>query len=285
MAAPDALLDTLNEDQRAAVTHDGGGPLQVIAGAGTGKTRVLVGRVAWLIRTGRARPEEICAGVHERRRERDRVAAARRGRSHGRARVGGDEPPARGPAAPRPRRSFGRTGSFSIWGRARRRRRPARRARAAGPSRSRLSRASARARERTGCTRRIQPRGRGRAATACWPPSRRMSAPTARRAGSTSTTSCATRVIALESDGALRAACGRRFAHVLVDEFQDLNPAQYRLAALLAREHRRLTVLGDPRQAICAYRGATSAENFAAFASDFADATTVALGRTTALPD
>jgi DNA helicase-2/ATP-dependent DNA helicase PcrA len=92
-------------------------------------------------------------------------------------------------------------------------------------------------------------------------------------------------VIALESDGALRAACGRRFAHVLVDEFQDLNPAQYRLAALLASAHRRPSVLGDPRQPICAYRGATSAENFAAFASDFADATTVALGRTTALPD
>src|SRR5262249_47418028 len=66
-------------------------------------------------------------------------------------------------------------------------------------------------------------------------------------------------VIALESDERLRAAVSRRFAHVLVDEFQDLNPAQYRLAALIAGEHRRLTVLGDPRQAICAYRGATSA--------------------------
>jgi DNA helicase II / ATP-dependent DNA helicase PcrA len=70
-----------------------------------------------------------------------------------------------------------------------------------------------------------------------------------------------------------------RFAHVLVDEFQDLNPAQYRLAALLASGHGRLTVLGDPRQAICAYRGATSAENFAAFAADFPEAATVELGR------
>src|SRR4051794_35412420 len=60
MAAPDALLDTLNPDQRAAVTH-GDGPLQVIAGAGTGKTRVLVARIAWLVTTGRARPEQICA--------------------------------------------------------------------------------------------------------------------------------------------------------------------------------------------------------------------------------
>jgi hypothetical protein len=60
MAAPDALLSTLNPDQRAAVT-DPDGPLQVIAGAGTGKTRVLVARIAWLITTGRARPEQICA--------------------------------------------------------------------------------------------------------------------------------------------------------------------------------------------------------------------------------
>src|SRR3954471_23304566 len=60
MAAPDALLQGLNADQRAAATHPDG-PLRVIAGAGTGKTRVLVARIAWLIRTGRARPEQICA--------------------------------------------------------------------------------------------------------------------------------------------------------------------------------------------------------------------------------
>jgi prophage maintenance system killer protein len=85
-------------------------------------------------------------------------------------------------------------------------------------------------------------------------------------------------VIALESDDELRARCARRFAHVLVDEFQDVNPAQYRLAALLADGHRPLTVLGDPRQAICAYRGASSEENFAAFAVDPALAES-ALGR------
>jgi DNA helicase-2/ATP-dependent DNA helicase PcrA len=60
MAAPDALLEGLNADQHAAAAHPDG-PLQVIAGAGTGKTRVLVARIAWLIRTGRARPEQICA--------------------------------------------------------------------------------------------------------------------------------------------------------------------------------------------------------------------------------
>jgi ATP-dependent DNA helicase UvrD/PcrA len=47
MFEPAGLLDGLNEDQCQAVTHQGG-PLLVLAGAGTGKTRTLVARAAWL---------------------------------------------------------------------------------------------------------------------------------------------------------------------------------------------------------------------------------------------
>jgi DNA helicase II / ATP-dependent DNA helicase PcrA len=47
MFEPAGLLDGLNEDQCRAVTHQGG-PLLVLAGAGTGKTRTLVARAAWL---------------------------------------------------------------------------------------------------------------------------------------------------------------------------------------------------------------------------------------------
>jgi DNA helicase-2/ATP-dependent DNA helicase PcrA len=46
-----AWMDQLNEDQRTAVSHEGG-PLRVLAGAGTGKTTALSARVAWLLGTG-----------------------------------------------------------------------------------------------------------------------------------------------------------------------------------------------------------------------------------------
>src|SRR5918999_1326557 len=54
-----SALDGLNRSQRAAVTHPGG-PLIVVAGAGTGKTRTLTCRFAWLVEHG-ASPDEILA--------------------------------------------------------------------------------------------------------------------------------------------------------------------------------------------------------------------------------
>ena len=51
-----------------------------------------------------------------------------------------------------------------------------------------------------------------------------------------------------------------RFLHVLVDEFQDTNPAQYQLAKLLSSIHGNITVVGDPDQGIYSWRAARSEE-------------------------
>lgn len=54
------ILNSLNDKQREAASHDKG-PILVIAGAGTGKTRVLTHRTAYLIKSGKAMPWEILA--------------------------------------------------------------------------------------------------------------------------------------------------------------------------------------------------------------------------------
>ena len=58
--AQDEILKDLNPEQQQAVTY-GEGPFLIIAGAGTGKTTVITRRMAWLILSGKTKPEEILA--------------------------------------------------------------------------------------------------------------------------------------------------------------------------------------------------------------------------------
>ncbi len=80
----------------------------------------------------------------------------------------------------------------------------------------------------------------------------------------------------LERDATVRARWQARAAHVLVDEYQDTNPAQYRLFRALVGERARFTAVGDDDQAIYGWRGATI-ENLAQLGHDYPDLVVVKL--------
>src|SRR5918998_2343686 len=76
----------------------------------------------------------------------------------------------------------------------------------------------------------------------------------------------------------VRERTARRFRHVLVDEYQDTNFAQGMLLRLLVEDHANVTVVGDDDQAIYRFRGA-SAKNLLEFEREPPDVTTIQLER------
>ena len=80
----------------------------------------------------------------------------------------------------------------------------------------------------------------------------------------------------LEGEPAVRARYQARFEHVLVDEYQDTNHVQYRLVRVLGEPQRNVCVVGDDDQSIYSWRGADVA-NILDFERDYPDATVVAL--------
>jgi len=69
-----------------------------------------------------------------------------------------------------------------------------------------------------------------------------------------------------------------RFKYILIDEYQDTNHAQYRWIQMLAAHNRNLTVVGDPDQSIYGWRGA-DIENILSFEHDYPDATIIKLDK------
>lgn len=83
-------------------------------------------------------------------------------------------------------------------------------------------------------------------------------------------------VRAFQRDAALLARYQKRFDYILVDEFQDVNTVQYALVRMLAARHHNLNAVGDDAQSIYGFRG-SDFRNFLNFEKDWADARVVVL--------
>lgn len=80
----------------------------------------------------------------------------------------------------------------------------------------------------------------------------------------------------IEENGEVRDAVQNRFREILVDEYQDINPSQYRLVRAILGENRSLFAVGDDDQAIYGFRGADIGNVFR-FCKDFPTATLLRL--------
>ena len=83
-------------------------------------------------------------------------------------------------------------------------------------------------------------------------------------------------VLILEEHEEILAKYQKRFSHILVDEYQDTNGAQYQLTKLLAASHRNLCVVGDADQSIYGWRGA-DINNILDFEKDYPEAKLIRL--------
>ena len=82
----------------------------------------------------------------------------------------------------------------------------------------------------------------------------------------------------LDASADLRESLRKRFTHIFIDEYQDLNYAQYRLVRLLAPQDGELCVIGDPDQSIYGFTGADAAF-FRRFIDDYPSAAVIRLNQ------
>jgi DNA helicase-2/ATP-dependent DNA helicase PcrA len=275
------LLAELNEPQRQAVRH-GDGPLLVLAGAGSGKTRVLTHRIAYLLATGQARPGEILAITFTNKaatemRERVEALVGRSARAmwvttfHSAC--------ARMLRADAERLGYSR--SFTIYDESDSLRMlkrcmeelhvdPKR-----YPPRAIRSQISGAKNQLVDSDAYAQAQGSVFEETAAGVYSlyeKRMLG-----ANAMDFDDLLVRTVnALELSKEVRARWRGTFRHVLVDEYQDTNHAQYRLLQLLTAEHGNLMVVGDEDQSIYGFRHA-DIRNILDFERDFPEADVVKL--------
>jgi len=290
--SPEDLLDGLNDSQRAAVVHEGT-PLLVVAGAGSGKTRVLTRRIAWLIASRGVHPGSILAITFTNKaaaQMRERVAEL----VGGRARIMWVSTfhSACVRILRREVKRFGYSSSFSIYDEADSRR---------------LMTLVCRDME-------LDPKRYNPRAVLGWVSNAKnelldVDAVAARARNTLEETYAEayrhyqrrlreanaldfddlimTTVHLLQAFPEVREAYRRRFRHVLVDEYQDTNHAQYALVRELcaadvdggagpSAEPAELMVVGDSDQSIYAFRGA-SIRNILEFENDFPTARTILL--------
>jgi DNA helicase II / ATP-dependent DNA helicase PcrA len=280
-AATEGLLEGLNEPQREAVLH-GEGPLLILAGAGSGKTRVLTHRIAHLVGSRQAHPGEILAITFTNK-------AAQEMRERVQGLVGGR---ARAmwvmtfhSACARMLRSdaerLGYTRGFTIY-----------------DEQDSLRLVKNCIEELDIDPKRFAPRGLRRQISDA--KNQLLDAEAYRlKVGSFFEQTAADvyelyeprlhAANAMDFDDLLfrcvnlfelfdevRDRYRRSFRHVLVDEYQDTNRAQYRWLQLLCEEHRNLAVVGDDDQAVYGFRGA-DIRNILDFERDWPDAEVVKL--------
>ena len=267
------MQHSLNAAQRDAVRYDSA-PLLVLAGAGSGKTRVITAKIAHLVTRGVA-PEKIVAITFTNKaaremRERAQAALQRSDAGNATAKMAISTFHAYGLAIVRAEaRTIGLPSGFSIFD-------PA----DAEPIVAELAGTADRARARA-----IQWRI-GQWKNALTPPADALrdasdddALVAARAYAGYGDALAAYRavdfddLIALpvalfERDAAARARWQARCAHVLIDEYQDTNPAQYRLFRHLVGDATPFTAVGDDDQAIYGWRGATL-DNLAALPRDY----------------
>jgi DNA helicase-2/ATP-dependent DNA helicase PcrA len=275
------LLAGLNDPQREAVRH-GEGPLLVLAGAGSGKTRVLTHRIAYLLATGAARPGEILAITFTNKaanemRERVEALVGRSARSmwvttfHSAC--------ARMLRADAEKLGYAR--SFTIYDESDSLRMLKRCMAELGIDPKRYPPRSIRAQVSGAKNRLVDAAAYAQAQGSVFEETaaavyelyeKRMLA-----ANAMDFDDLLVRTVdVLESSEEARERWRRTFRHVLVDEYQDTNHAQYRLLQLLTEEHGNLMVVGDEDQSIYGFRHA-DIRNILDFERDFPEAEVVKL--------